>query len=125
MTSDELQREIERMAERARMLGDLHDAGLHPFVQFIDGETFFLHDDVGWLSTRRAFRKFFGTPERLDNYYIGGTGNLAVKYRYGASSIVMFFTNVEEMLYKLTKGTCHVVTKTEPKTDSYIACEVQ
>lgn len=121
MTKEWLVREKKKLEAEIQKYDALEEAGLIDKVSFINNENIFLEPDVDFIETRRAFRDFFHTSEELNSYYMS-LGRLAVNYSYGAWHVIFPFSNVEEMLEKLSGGTCYVEERKDARTEKVVVC---
>lgn len=124
MTREEALRNIDRLMREAELLADMDEDGVLHYVQFCGSRHIYIKDDLDYLEVRRAFRKFFKKNERLSRYYMNADDNIALVYSYGEWSLILFFSNVQEMLELVSRGTCRVDKREVTKAEHYIACDI-
>ena len=85
------------------------DEEILSLVQFVDVQDIYTCNNLDIMETRRKFRDFFQEVETLQRYYMSGK-DLALNYRYGPYSVIIYADEVDDWVTKLGNGKCRVET---------------
>ena len=85
------------------------DEEILSIVSFVDNMDIYTCDNLDIMETRRKFRDFFQEVETLQQYFMVGK-DLALNYRYGPYSVIIYADEVDDWVTKLGNGKCRVET---------------
>lgn len=124
MTIRDYNERIGKLDREREMYVSLMNTGVMSFVRFVNGNNLHMERDIDYMEARKALRGIFHANETMDRYYMC-QGDLAVTYSYGEWDVAFYFSNAEEMLEKVSGGSCKIVQEEEIKDERRIVCEVK